>query len=122
VLSDPVARSEAQHERPVEPSLRAEVHVLDARGEAEAGDLQEPRAAAVLARAALAFEEEREPLLEGESRHVGDAALLLEGQGHPGELERVEQGERRFGQHARASPSAAVGYAGGAGTGAGEAR
>jgi hypothetical protein len=83
MLSDPVAGGEAEDDAPIEPTLRAEVDVLDAGSFAEAGDLEEPREAAVTAREAFALQEQREAFLEGEAREIRDTALLFEGVGHP---------------------------------------
>jgi len=101
VLTDPVPRCESHDEGAIESALGAEVHVLDTGGEAKACELEEPRKAAVLSRCTLSFQEEREPLLEGEPGEIGYAPLLLQRLGHPGEAERVQEVERLLGQHGR---------------------
>ena len=106
VLPDPVARGEPDEDTAVEPAFDAEVHVLQTRRLAEAGELQQARKPAIVAQQVLPLEEEREPLLEGEPRDIRDAALLLEGVGQPREAQGVEQVERLLHQHDQASPTA----------------
>ncbi len=99
VLLDPFAGGQAHHERTIEPALITEVHILNTRGEAQAGDLAEPREPPILAGGLLALEEQRESLLEAETRDVGDAALLLQRVGHSGESEGMQQVRRLVHEH-----------------------
>jgi hypothetical protein len=66
VLPDPLAAGELQEATAFEPALRAEVHVFDAGGIAEPGELQQARQAPIMTEGLLALEEQREPLLEAE--------------------------------------------------------
>ena len=101
MVPDPVAGGEAEEDTAIQAALRAEVDVLDTRGVAETGDLEEPREAAVAAREALALEEQREAVLEGETGEIGHALLFFERVGHAGEAERVQEVERLLHQHGR---------------------
>jgi hypothetical protein len=102
IQSPPARRRIAWRSRP----RRAEVDVLDARGDTEARELEEPREPAVGARRLFALEQEGEAILEAERGDIGHAALFLERGGHAGEAERVQEGERLFNQHARSPPGA----------------
>ena len=48
----------------------------------------------------LALEYEREALLEGKVREIGEVALLGERGGHPSKVERLQHRQRLFDQHA----------------------
>ena len=63
VLADPFAAGELQQPTAFEPAFRAEVHVFDARGIAQPGELEQARQAPVMPAGLLALEEQREPLL-----------------------------------------------------------
>ena len=101
MLADPVAGREAEDDTAIEPALRSEVDVLDAGGLAKARDLEEPREAPVAAREALALQQERQAILEGEAREIRDAPLLFQGLRHAGQSEGVQQVERLLHQHDR---------------------
>ena len=55
-MADPFPASELQKGAALEPALRAEVHVLHTRGVPKAGELEEPRQAAIVARPLLALQ------------------------------------------------------------------
>ena len=103
VLSDPAAAGETKYDGLVEAARGSEVDILEAGIEAQLGDLQKPSESAVLALGGLAFEEQREPILEADGLHVGDSELLGEGLSHAGESECVEPVERGFDEHVRSS-------------------
>jgi hypothetical protein len=82
-----------------EPTLRAKVDVLDARIHTEAGELEETGEPPIGARGPLAFEQETEAIFEAQGRDVGDAPLLLEGLGHAGESEGMQERDGGFNEH-----------------------
>ena len=57
----------------------------------EPGEALETQVAALLAFGLLAFEEQGETVVEGEFGDVGHGELLLEGLGHAGQAQFVEQ-------------------------------
>ena len=67
----------------------------------ELGEALEPLISALLAVGLLAFEQEREAVVEGELGDVGHGGLFLEGPGHAGEAELVEQVEGGMSEHDR---------------------
>ena len=92
---------EAEDEGAVEAASRLEVEILDRGVEVELGKPPEALVAALGPVGFLAIEEEREAVLEGEFVHVGHAELLLEGLGHAGQAEFVEQVEGGLAKHGR---------------------
>jgi hypothetical protein len=99
MLSNPLPAGEPENDAAIEPALRTEVQVFDARVDAEARELEAPREPPIGARGFLAFEQQREALLEAELRQVGQAALFIEGLGHARETEAVEECECLLNQH-----------------------
>ena len=68
--------------------------------EVQLGGLEETREAAIVAKGDLAFQQQAEPVLEGEPFEVRHAQLLLQSLSHAGEAELVEAFERLLDQHA----------------------
>ena len=99
MLPDPVAAGELQEEGAIEAALHAKVDVFDTGGVAEPGDLEEPGEPPILAGELLPLEDEGEAILEGESGHIRDAGLFLEGLGHTGEAKGMQERERLLHEH-----------------------
>lgn len=94
VRAAPLRAREAQPPGTIESAFRPEVDVLDARIDAEAGELEEARQPAIAARCFFAFEQEGEAVLETERREIADAALFVERLDHPVQAAGAEEGER----------------------------
>ena len=98
---DPLSGGEAEDEGAVEAAGRLEVEVFDRRVEVELGESLEAQVAALGSFGPLAFEEQRQAVLEGEFADVGHGELLLEGLGHAGQAQFVEQIEGGLAKHLR---------------------
>ena len=83
------------------PRLAFEVEVLDRGVEVELGDPLEAHVAALFPLGLLALEEQGQPVVEGEFADVGHGELLLEGLGHAGQAQFVEQVESGLAKHVR---------------------
>ena len=98
-VPDPLSGGEAEHEGAVEAAGGLEVEVFDGGVEVQPSVALEPLVAALLPVGLLAFEQERETVLEGEFGDVGHGGLLLERPCHAGEPEFVEQVESGLAKH-----------------------
>ena len=100
-VPDPLPGGEAEHEGAVQSAWRLEVEVFDGGVEVELGEALEAHVAALFPFGLLAFEEQGEAVLEGEFADVGHGELLLDGLGHAGQAQFVEQVESGLSKHVR---------------------
>ena len=104
VLLNPLAGREAQELRFVEAPFRAKIHIFNRRRVPQSRELQEARESPILARALFALEEQREAIFEIERDDIGRPPLLVEGVGHGGEFQAMQQVGGLLGEH-YASPA-----------------
>src|SRR6185312_5823940 len=111
-LADPLAGVEAGQLCAVEPATSTIVDVLDHRA-ALLGltELPQPSHAAVFPVGHLAFEQQRDALLEGELLGGGIGHLLAQGERHAVELQAVQCIESGLDEHGSSSPSVVDGVA-----------
>ena len=104
VLADPVAAGQAQEQRSVEATGRAEVDVLDGGGVPQLGVARAGLEALLLAQRGFLFDQQAEPLAVFEGAAFGIGFQFLESFGHAVQAKLTQSIQCRMLQHGRYSP------------------